>query len=226
MTILQSDYNTQREHLRISEFGRHIQEYVSQIQSFPEKEKRTQWVHNLVNIMATLNPEIKLQSNYKEILWGHIYQIGNYDLDVDCPYEIPKPEEKAKKPNQIGYPTTNIRFRFYGRNLQMMVDKVSEMEDPEIRQEMVNLIASFMFNSCKIWNNENLSNEVIAEHLKILSKGQLQIQGSEITVSADASSNFQPKKFFKSNNNNFGRNKNNNNKKNQNQNRGKNFRRY
>ena len=39
MTILQSDYNTQREHLRISEFGRHIQEYVSQIQSFPEKEK-------------------------------------------------------------------------------------------------------------------------------------------------------------------------------------------
>ncbi len=83
-----------------------------------------------------------------------------------------------------------------------------------------------MFNSCKIWNNENLSNEVIAEHLKILSKGQLQIQGSEITVSADASSNFQPKKFFKSNNNNFGRNKNNNNKKNQNQNRGKNFRRY
>jgi hypothetical protein len=154
MTILQSDYNTQRDHLRIAEYGRHIQEYVSQIQSFPEKEKRTQWVHNLVNIMATLNPEIKLQSNYKEILWGHIYQIGNYDLDVDCPYEIPKPEEKAKKPSQIGYPTTNIRFRFYGRNLQMMVDKVSEMKDPEIRQEMVNLIASFMFNSCKIWNNE------------------------------------------------------------------------
>jgi NDP-sugar pyrophosphorylase family protein len=176
--------------------------------------------------MATLNPEIKLQSNYKEILWGHIYQIGNYDLDVDCPYAIPKPEEKAKKPSQIGYPTTNIRFRFYGRNLQMMVDKVSEMEDPEIRQEMVNLIASFMFNSCKIWNNENLSNEVIAEHLKILSKGQLQIQGSEITVSADASSNLQPKKFFKSNASNFGRNKNGNNNNKKNQNRGKNFRRY
>ena len=108
-----------------------------------------------------------------------------------------------------------------------MGDKVSELQDPELRQEMVNLIASFMYNSCKIWNNENLSNEVIAEHLKILSKGQLQLEGSEITVTVDAS-NFQPKKFFKNNNNTggFNRNKasNNNNKKNQT--RGKNYRRF
>jgi len=226
MTILQSDYNTQRDHLRIAEYGRHIQEYVEHIQSIADKEKRTQWVHNLVNIMATLNPEIKLQANYKEILWGHIFQIGQYQLDVDSPYPIPTAEVKSKKPETIGYPTTNIRFRFYGRNLQMMVDKVSEMQDPELRQEMVNLIASFMYNSCKIWNNENLSNEVIAEHLKILSKGQLQLEGSEITVTADAS-NFQPKKFFKNNSNGgFNRNKNNNNNNKKNQNRGKNYRRY
>ncbi len=223
MTILQTDYNTQREHLKIAEFGRHIQDYVAHIQTIADKEKRTQWVHHLVNIMATLNPELKVQSNYKEILWGHIFQIGNYNLDVDCPFEIPKPEEKSKKPENIGYPTTNIRFRFYGRNLQMMVDKVSEMEDPEIRQEMVNLIASFMYNSCKIWNNENLSNEVIAEHLKILSKGQLQLQGSEITVSADASMH-QPKKFFK--NNNFGRSNSKSNHNKKNNNRGKNYRRF
>jgi hypothetical protein len=177
--------------------------------------------------MGALNPEIKLQVNYKEILWGHIFQIGQYQLDVDSPYPIPTPEVKSKKPETIGYPTTNIRFRFYGRNLQMMVDKVSEMQDPELRQEMVNLIASFMYNSCKIWNNENLSNEVIAEHLKILSKGQLQIEGSEITVSVDAS-NFQPKKFFKNNNNTggFNRNKTNNNNNKKNQTRGKNYRRF
>ena len=81
-----------------------------------------------------------------------------------------------------------------------------------------------MYNSCKIWNNENLSNEVIAEHLNILSKGRLQIQGSELTVSADAS-NFQPnKKFFKSGGTGTNFNRNNNNKKNKN--RGKNYRRY
>ena len=60
MTILQSDYNTQRDHLRIAEYGRHIQEYVAHIQSIADKETRTQWVHNLVNIMGALNPEIKL----------------------------------------------------------------------------------------------------------------------------------------------------------------------
>jgi ribosome-binding protein aMBF1 (putative translation factor) len=79
-----------------------------------------------------------------------------------------------------------------------------------------------MYNSCKIWNNENLSNEVIAEHLTILSKGKLQIEGSEITVSADAS-NFVQRRPFKSNNN-F--RKNNNNKNNKNRGSGKNQRRF
>ena len=93
------------------------------------------------------------------------FQIGQYQLDVDSPYPIPTPEVKSKKPETIGYPTTNIRFRFYGRNLQMMVDKVSEMQDPELRQEMVNLIASFMYNSCKIWNNENVDYIISAPSL-------------------------------------------------------------
>jgi hypothetical protein len=84
-----------------------------------------------------------------------------------------------------------------------MVDKVGEMADGDLKQDLVNLIASFMFNSCKSWNNENLSNDVIAEHLKVLSKGKLTPEGQEIVVSPDNSpSQFnqggnQPRKFFK-----------------------------
>ena len=82
-----------------------------------------------------------------------------------------------------------------------------------------------MYNSCKIWNNENLSNEVIAEHLKILSKGQLQLEGSEITVTADTST-YNPRKQqqFGSRNNNFSNNRNNKNQKRNNK--GKNYRRF
>ena len=151
--------------------------------------------------MATLNPEVRQQSNYREKLWGHLYQIANYELDVDCPFEIPQMEVRNKKPDSIGYPDSKIKFRFYGRNLQNMVDKVAEMEPGELKQDVVNLIASFMFNSCKSWNNENLSNDVIAEHLNVLSKGKLSIGGGDLVVSPDNSpAQPQQRKFFKKQN--------------------------
>ena len=83
------------------------------------------------------------------------------------------------------------------------------------------MIASFMYNSCKAWNNENLSNEVIADHLKTLSKGQLNIEGSELVVSADTTVSIRRPAQQKPQH--FGRN-NKNNKNNKN--RGKNYRRF
>lgn len=208
MQILQDDYNTRREPMAIAEYGRHIHEYIKHIQTIPEKEKRTQWCHALIQVMATLNPEVKLQANYREKLWDFLFQIANYQLDVDAPFPPPTPEEKSKKPDSIGYPDSVIKFRFYGRNLQNMVDRAAEMEDPELRQNLVNLIASFMYNSCKSWNNENLSNETIAEHLKILSKGKLNLAGDEFVVSQDHTAG--PRKFFKRDNSAGGSNNNRN----------------
>ncbi len=42
MQSIQDDYNTQRSPLTIAEYGRTVQEYVTHIQSLPEKEERTQ----------------------------------------------------------------------------------------------------------------------------------------------------------------------------------------
>jgi len=211
MQLLQDDYNTQRPDMIIAEYGRHIQDYVEYIKSLPEKEKRTETANALIQIMATLNPEVKQQSNFKEKLWGHLYQISNYDLDVDSPFPMPAPEQRLAKPGSIGYNDTVIKFRFYGRNLQNMVDYAATLEDVELRQNLVNLIASFMYNSCKSWNNENLSNETIAEHLKTLSKGRLNIAGDELVVSQD---NSPQKKFFNRPGSNAGKNNNNNRNKN------------
>lgn len=203
---LQQDYNTQRELLSISEYGRHIQEYVKHIRTLPDRDTRTRWANSVVNVMATLNPELRQQSNYREKLWGHLLQIADYDLDVECPYPVPEKEERQRKPDHIGYNDSKIKFRFYGRNLQNMVDKVAEMEPGELKQDIVNLIASFMYNSCKSWNNENLSNDVIAEHLKVLSKGKLTPGGDELVVSPDNSlpgqqqQQQQQRRFFKKNN--------------------------
>jgi len=210
MNILQDDYNTQRPPMAISEYGRIVLDYINHIKTLPEKAKRTEWCHSLILVMATLNPEVKVQTNYIEKLWDFLFRIADYDLDVDSPFPPPLPEEQLKKPDTIGYNDSVIKFRFYGRNLQNMVDKASEMEDQALRQNLVNLIASFMYNSCKSWNNENLSNETIAEHLKTLSKGKLVLASDEFVVSQD---NSQPRKFFKRPNNNAGNNGGNRNNK-------------
>lgn len=219
MQSIQEDYNTQRELLKISEYGRSIQDYIQHIKTFESKEERTRWVEALVNIMAMLNPEIKKQSNYQEVLWGHVYQISDFSLDIDSPYPLPTEEEVQRKPAAIGYPDTVIRFRFYGRNLQNMIEKVTEIEDENLKEDLVNLIASYMYNSCKIWNDENLSNEVLAEHLSTLSRGKLRIAGTDLVVSADASKNVHKRNNNFNRNSNFRKNKKNNN-------RGKNYRRY
>ena len=215
MNTLQEDYNTQREPLNISEYGRIIQDYVTHLQTLPSKDERTRWVSGLVEVMTTLNPNLKQQTDYEKVLWGYVHQISGFRLDVDAPFPLPTKEEKAEKPGQIGYFDSVIRFRFYGRNLQNMIEEAASIEDEELRQDLVDLIASFMYNSCKIWNNENLSNEVIAEHMKILSKGKLSPSAEELTVSADASKNFTPKPKCR----NFGR-------KNNNKNKGRRNRRY
>jgi hypothetical protein len=209
MLTLQEDYNTQRSPMINSEYGRHVHDYIAYIKTLDTKETRTNWCNALVQIMATLNPEIRQQNNFKQQLWDFIFQMADYDLDVDSPFPPPTREERLKKPYSIGYNDSVIKFRFYGRNLQNMVDKAAEMEDADLRQNLVNLIASFMYNSCKSWNNENLSNETIAEHLKILSKGKLNLASDEFVISQD---NSLPRKFFKRNNQGSNTNRSGNNK--------------
>lgn len=175
-------YNTQRENLRISEYGRNVQEMVAHIKTIDDKTKRTLLAAGVVNVMANLNPHLKEMTDYKQKLWDHLYAIADFDLDVDSPYPMPEREVMSKKPEPIPYQDNMIRFRFYGRNVQNMVIAASDMEEDETRTAFINLIASFMLNSCRNWNNENLTEEIIAEHMRILSSGKLNLSPSDITI--------------------------------------------
>lgn len=221
-------YNTQRENLNISEYGRNVQEMVNHIKTIDDKTKRNLLAAGVVNVMANLNPSIKEMDNYKQKLWDHLFAIADFDLDVDSPYPIPERGEMFSKPNRIPYQSNMIRFRFYGRNVQNMILAAAEMEEGETRTAFINLIASFMRNSCKSWNNEDLTEEAITEHMRQLSGGKLNLSGDEITILFHTR-DFPRNPGFQSKNNNNNRNKgrNNNfrNKNNNNNNNGRNRRR-
>ncbi len=197
------EYNTSSEQISISEYGRSFQNMVKHVCTIEDRDKRLKMCDALISVMEVLNPSVKNQSDYKQKLWDHLHLISNFKLNVESPFPVPEIQDLKKKPEPIEYPSQPIKYRFYGRNLQLMVNKAASINDVELKNEFVNLLASFMTNSSKSWNNENLSNEQLAEHLGALSNNQIKVKPDELEITIDNSftnSNSQKKKkFFKNN---------------------------
>lgn len=212
------EYNTQRPNLLLSEYGRGMQKMVDKVVEVENRDLRSKLSVSLMNVMINLNPGIKDLDNYQQKLWDHLHIMSDFKLDIDGPFPKPIPELIHQKPEPIPYNNVRIKFRFYGRNLQYMVDRATRVENEEVKQSFINMIASFMTNSSRNWNNENLTPEVITDHLKILSKDRLHLNSEDLNIHVEKDFK-RPKGHFKSNTNNNNRNnkfRNNNNNKNRN----------
>ena len=195
------EYNTQRPNLLLSEYGRGMQKMVDKVVEVEDRELRSKLSVSLMNVMINLNPGIKDLDNYQQKLWDHLHIMSDFKLDIDGPFPKPIPELIHQKPEPIPYNNVRIKFRFYGRNLQYMVDRATRVENEEVKQSFINMIASFMTNSSRNWNNENLTPEVITDHLKILSKDRLHLNSEDLNIHVEKDFK-RPKGHFKSNTNN------------------------
>lgn len=190
------EYNTKSEKLIISEYGRSFQNMVKHVLTIEDRAKRTKMAEALIGVMEVLNPVAKEQADYKQKFWDHLHIIADFNLNVDSPYPMPVIDAIVKKPEPIPYSSQPIKFRFYGRNLQYMVNKAAKIESEEMKNEFLNLLASFMSNSSRNWNNENLTNAQLAEHLKMMSNNKLSVNPDDLEITLEQ----RRKKFFKPNN--------------------------
>ena len=206
------EYNTERNHLVISEYGRNIQKMVEYALKETDREKRNKLAQALIALMGNLNPHLRDIADYKHKLWDHLFVISNFQLDVDSPYPIPTAETITKKPEGLNYPQNKIRFRFYGKNVEMMIQKATEMEDGPVKTAYINMIGTFMKNACRNWNDEMLGDEQILSHLEMLSGGKIKLlQGEDVEFkSFEQRNNPNRNKNFKHRNNNGGQQNNNN----------------
>ncbi|HYG16381.1 MAG TPA: DUF4290 domain-containing protein [Bacteroidia bacterium] len=207
------EYNTVRNHLVFSEYGRNVQKLVEYLGNIKDRNERNRKAHTVIAIMGNLNPHLRDTADYKHKLWDHLFAMSNFTLDIDSPYPLPTAEILNKKPDRVPYLGNHIKFRFYGRNVQSMVKKAAEMEDGEAKQYFINMIASFLRNSGKNWNEENLSAEAIADHLEVLSEGKIKVRPEELTLSEVArhQGSYRPnnnQRNFKGNNRNNFKNRN------------------
>jgi hypothetical protein len=187
------EYNTGRGEMRIAEYGRNIQKMIAHIKTLPTKEERNKAANAVVNIMTILNPEIRQQSEYKHKLWDHLFVIAGYDLDIDAPFPVPPPLDQAPPPIKPSYSSNHIKYRYYGKNVERMIQKASAMEPGAERDAFVNALASYMKMAYRVWNEDKVPDEIIIKHVAELSKGKLEIDS--ITEFAVHNENYNlPKK--------------------------------
>ena len=209
------EYNTEREKIVISEYGRNIQVMIRHLMDIEDRKQRTEAAYFIVNVMAQMNPQVKESNDYMHKLWDHLHIIADYKLDVDGPYPVPTPEMQKKKPEHVGYQKNNIRYGHYGQYIYDVVKKVKEMEEGPKKQAILINIANQMKRDYLNWNRDTVNDLLILDDL-------YKISGEEITLPMETKliptneilnkpQNQQQNQKKKQNNNN----KKNNNNKNQ-----------
>jgi hypothetical protein len=169
------EYNTQRSGIILKEYGRNVQAIIDYIRTVPDKEKRTALATTLIDLIKQLNPSVKDQPENPQRMWDDLYIMANFDLDVDAPYPIPPVDTLSKKPMKVNYPKNDVRFRHYGKNIELLVKEALKKEKPEDREEAVIYLGKLMKTFYGAWNKEILDDSVILKDIKNMSDGQLTI---------------------------------------------------
>ncbi|MEM9327885.1 MAG: DUF4290 domain-containing protein [Bacteroidota bacterium] len=169
------EYNTDREGVTLMEYGRNIHKLVAHIKTVEDREKRSSYAETVVQLMKQINPNVKDSTDYNQKVWDDLFIISDFDLDVDSPFPIPNAEILDRKPDRVLYKSNEIRYKHYGRNLEIMISQAIEMEDPETREGAVISIGRLMKSFAQTWNGDNLEDKIVLDHIKRLSGGKLDI---------------------------------------------------
>ena len=159
----------------LPEYGRNIQKMVEHLLSIEDREERNKAAHSVIAVMGNLNPHLRDVNDFKHKLWDHLAIISDFKLDIDSPYETPTRELLDSKPKKISYNQKNIRFKHYGHSIVLMINRASEMEEVEEKQDLVKMIAYHMKKSYLTWNREAVADKHIFDDLKTLSGNRLNI---------------------------------------------------
>ena len=194
-------YNTEEERLVLPEYGRNIQNMVDYCVTIEDREERKRCANTIINIMGNMFPHLRDVNDFKHILWDHLAIMSDFKLDIDYPYEIVKRENLNQKPPRIPYNTNRIRYRHYGKTLELMIRKATELEDGPEKDQLVRLLATQMKKSFLTWNKETVDDRKIFKDLDELSGGVIVLDEEEHTLAASCD--------ILSRNNNGGNRKNN-----------------
>ncbi|MFT5753867.1 MAG: hypothetical protein ACI9FW_002106 [Flavobacterium sp.] len=181
--VFNLEYNAERSHLIIPEYGRHLQKLIDLATEIEDKEERNKAAKYIIDVMGTLNPHLRDVPDFQHKLWDQLFIMSDFKLEVDSPYSIPSREELNQKPERLAYPQNFPKYRFYGNNIKYMIDVANKWEDGELKNALIIVIANHMKKSFLSWNKDTVEDAVVFQHLLELSDGKIDLLKSEEELS-------------------------------------------
>jgi hypothetical protein len=169
------DYNTQRKQLKLPEYGRAIQKMVDYCLQVEDKDERTKVAKTIINLMGITNPQIRDSVNFKHKLWDHLAIMSDFKLDINWEFEIPDEKIINKTPGRLEYSENDIYFRHYGKFSRNFIEKIKTIDNVEEKKYLIELLANNMKRMYIIWKKEYISDDIIFNEIKKMSKDSIEI---------------------------------------------------
>lgn len=181
--VFNLEYNSERIHLIIPEYGRHLQKLIEQATAIEDVIERNKAANYIIQVMGSLNPHLRDVLDFQHKLWDQLFIMSDFKLDVISPYPIPTREVLQLKPDVLKYPQNYPKYRFYGNNIKYMIDVANKWEEGEMKLALIKVIANHMKKSYLSWNKDTVKDDVIFEHLYELSAGKINmLQSTEVLL--------------------------------------------
>lgn len=169
------NYNTQLKKLILPEYGRNIQQMVDHCISIVDRDERTRCAYSIISTMGNLFPQLRDVEDFRHKLWDHLAIMADFKLDIDYPCEIIKKENLDSLPDRVEYQLSPIRYRHYGKGVELMIAKASVMEEGEERDALISLIAHHMKKLMLAINKDGVDDAKIFKDLAEYSHGAIRL---------------------------------------------------
>ena len=194
MDIKGLDYNTQREKLVMSEYGREIQKMIEIACELPTKEERLRCAQTIIRLMETKNPQLRDNEDFEQTLWNHLYLISHRELEIDWPFDISEADNIMAKPKPMALPKNDVKLRHYGKLVEELFVKLKTMPAGEERDTLVRYTANQMKRDLAQYGHGSMDDERIASDLARYTDGVIQL---DVNFKFEKISNTEEKKSKK-----------------------------
>jgi len=173
---MELEYNTQRSGLKLREYGRNVQNLIAHLKTIDDKEERNKKAATLIELMKLINPDLNKESSENDQkIWDDLHIISDFELDIEGPFPKPDKEVLDKKPDRMKYYSNEIKYKHYGRSVELMIEQAIAMEDPKEKEGAVVSIGRLMKGFYQTWNKDAIEDEQVLKNIKKLSNDQLDI---------------------------------------------------